>query len=64
MAITYPIKIYWKVGDTISAWDQKCIELLEQFGLPGGRYNTSLSDEYLEVNFYKHEDAVLAALIL
>lgn len=64
MAITYPIKIYWKVGDNISAWDQKCIELLEKFGLPGGRYVTSFSENYLEINFFEHEDAMLATLIL
>lgn len=63
MAITYPIKIYWKNGDNISAWDQKCIELLEKFGLPGDRYETSFSENYLEIKFYKHEDAVLASLI-
>jgi len=64
MAITYPIKIYWKNGDNISAWDERCIELLEHFGLPGGRYVTSFSENYLEINFYKHEDAVLATLLL
>jgi hypothetical protein len=64
MAITYPIKIYWKNGDNISAWDEKCIELLEKFGLPGHRYVTSFSENYLEIIFYKHEDAVLATLIL
>lgn len=63
MAMTYPIKIYWKNGDNISAWDEKCIDLLEKFGLPGDRYVTSFSENYLEINFYKHEDAVVAALM-
>lgn len=60
----YSIKIYWKSGDNISAWDQKCVELLEQFGLPGGRYVTSFCENYLEIKFYKHEDAMLATLVL
>jgi len=63
MAITYPIRIYWKNGDNISVWDEKCIELLEKFGLPGNNYITSFCEDYLEINFYKYEDAVVAALM-
>ena len=51
----FPIKIYWKKGDTLSAWDEKCIELIEMFGLPGGRYVTSFCEDFLEIKFYKIE---------
>ena len=58
------IKIYWQPGDNIVKWDEKCITLIEQFGLPGSRYVTTFTEDFLEVNFYKHEDAMLATLIL
>jgi hypothetical protein len=32
--------------------------------LPGGRYVTSFCEDFLEIKFYKHEDAMLATLLL
>ena len=61
----YPIKIYWKNGDTISAWDEKCIRLVEVFGLPGNQnYLTSFCEDYLEISFYTERDAIHALLVL
>ena len=31
------IKITWRDGDDIPLWDEKCINVVERFGLPGGR---------------------------
>jgi hypothetical protein len=62
--MTYPVKIYWKNGDTLSAWDEKCIELMEIFGLPGGKYITTFSEDFLEIKFYNERDAIHALLVL
>jgi len=62
--MTYPVKIYWKNGDTLSAWDEKCIQLMEVFGLPGGKYITTFCEDFLEISFYNERDAIHASLVL
>lgn len=65
MELTYPVKIYWKNGDSISSWDQTCITLVETFGLPGNQnYTTSFTENYLQINFLKEQDAIHAMLVL
>lgn len=63
--MTYPVKIYWMNGNTVSSWDQTCITLMETFGLPGNQnYTTTFSENYLQINFEKESDAIHAMLIL
>jgi len=58
------VKIVWQNGDTISDWDEKCIRVIEAFGLPGGKYTTKLSEDHMILNFVETEDAVVAKLML
>lgn len=63
--MTYPVKIYWKTGDNIISWDEKCIQLMETFGLPGNQnYTTKFSEDYLQIDFLNEQDAIRAMLIL
>lgn len=63
--MTYPVKIYWKAGDDIILWDKKCIQLIETFGLPGNQnYTTDLTENYLQINFLREQDAIHAMLLL
>jgi hypothetical protein len=62
--MTYPVKIYWKNGDTLTAWDEKCIQLMELFGLPGDKYVTTFCEDFLQINFYNERDAIHASLAL
>ena len=43
--MTYPVLIYWKNGDSCTSWNEKCIEVMEHFGLPGHKYTTTVTDE-------------------
>ena len=59
----YKVKIVWKLGqDNEEWWNESCIWVLEEYGLPGDRYTTTLTEDYLIYNFTKQEDAALAAL--
>jgi hypothetical protein len=58
------ITINWKQGDTISDWDEKCIRVIETFGLPGGKYTTKLSEDHMILNFVDAEDALMARLLI
>jgi hypothetical protein len=58
------VKITWRDGDDIPLWDEKCINVVERFGLPGGRYETELTADYMIFHFKDAEDAVVAKLML
>jgi hypothetical protein len=58
------VRVEWKAGDGIPIWDEKCISVLERFGLPGGKYQTELTADYMIFNFVDPEDAVIAKLML
>ena len=59
----YKVKIVWKLGqDNEEWWNESCIWVLEEYGLPGDRYTTTLIEDCLIYNFTKQEDAAMAAL--
>lgn len=58
------IKIQWQATETISDWDQKCIRIIETFGLPGEKYTTTLNVDYMLFSFNDAEDAMIAKLIV
>jgi hypothetical protein len=58
------IKISWNSGDTYSEWDEKCIRIIETFGLPGNKFTTQLNEDCLVFSFNDAEDALMAKLII
>jgi hypothetical protein len=61
----YKVKVVWKLGqDTSEWWDQVCIWAIEEFGLPGNKYKTELTEDYMIFSFVDAEDALMARLII
>jgi hypothetical protein len=58
------VKIAWKKGDTVSDWNEKCIRVIEAFGLPGNKYMTQVTEDYMVFSFTDPEDAVVTKLML
>lgn len=59
----YKVRVDWKLGqDSTEWWDKTCIWVLEEFGLPGGRYKTELTEDYMIFDFNNKEDAVIMML--
>lgn len=57
------IKVFWQLGHTVSRWDEMCVWLIEQIGLPNyDTYECSFTEDYLEINFADEKDAVHFAL--
>lgn len=53
----------WTLGqDTTEWWNQVCIWAIEEFGLPGGKYKTELTEDYMIFDFNEKEDAALMLL--
>lgn len=61
----YPIKIGWGIGDGYGEpWNEICAKVIEKFGLPGNKYTTEISNQYMIFYFKEPEDAMLAKLTL
>jgi len=45
-------------GDTISDWDETCIWAIEQFDLPGGKFYTHMTEDYMDFIFKDEKDAI------
>ena len=58
------IKVPWKDGDSVSDWTEKCTRVLESFGLPGNKYFTSVTEDYMLFSFVEPEDAMIAKLMI
>lgn len=59
----YKVKLTWKLGqDTSQWWNQACVWVIEEFGLPGSKYKTELTEEYMIFDFDELDDAAITAL--
>ena len=59
----YPVRIDWFTpGVHGLSWSEYCVEIMEEFGLPGDRYITTVSEDYMIFSFKHSEDAMLCKL--
>ena len=56
------IRIPWKKGDSIPSWNETCAWAIEQFGLPGDKYETHATEEYMDFYFKDECDAIFFEL--
>lgn len=54
----YKVEIPWRKGDTINAWDEVCINIIEKYGLPGYKYKTQVTVDFLTFYFKDECDAL------
>ena len=50
--------IPWMNGDTVSDWDETCIWAIDQFGLPGEKFYTHMTEDYMDFIFKDEKDAI------
>jgi len=56
------VRIPWKMGDTITDWNETCAKAIEMFGLPGEKFTTHLTEDYLDFIFKDDKDAMVFEL--
>lgn len=57
------VKISWSLNqDTEEWWNEVCAWALEEFGLPGDKFVSTPSPEFMYFDFKDKEDAVIMAL--
>ncbi len=45
-------------------WNQTCADIVEHFGLPGGKYVTEVSSECMHFDFKDERDALLCKIMI
>jgi hypothetical protein len=56
------VRIPWQKGDTINNWNETCAWAIEQFGLPGNKFETHVTEDYMDFYFKDQRDAILFEL--
>ena len=55
-------RIPWETNQIHSKWNETCAWAVEQFGLPGDRFTTHATEEYMDFYFTDERDAILFEL--
>ena len=59
----YEVRKDWTLNqDTSEWWNNVCIWVIENYGLPGDNYVTELSSDYMIFKFKEKEHAMITAL--
>jgi hypothetical protein len=56
------VRISWQANHGIPTWNETCAWAVEQFGLPGDKFTTHATEDYLDFYFKDERDAVLFEL--
>lgn len=52
----------WELKDNMENWNNACVWALEHFGLPGEKFQTELTADWMKFKFHDPYDATLMAL--
>jgi len=58
------VRMPWTTGYDSYKWNEICASAIEKFGLPGDRYYTHATEEYMDFYFTDERDAILFQLLL
>ena len=56
------VRIPWKTNHDIPTWNQKCAWAVETFGLPGDKFDTHATEDYMDFYFKDERDAIIFEL--
>ena len=52
------VRISWKPFHDISVWNETCAWAVTQFGLPGDKFDTHATEDYMDFSFVDEKDAI------
>lgn len=58
------VRIPWKKYNDVIIWNETCALVIENFGLPGDKYQTHTTKNYIDFYFVDERDAILFQLLL
>ena len=56
------VRIPWQTNHDIPTWNQKCEWAVMSFGLPGDKFDTHATEDYMDFYFKDERDAILFEL--
>jgi len=56
------VRISWETNHKHSKWNETCAWAVEQFGLPGDKFETHATEDYMDFYFKDERDAILFEL--
>jgi len=56
------VRIPWRTDYKYSTWNEICAGAIKQFGLPGNKYTTHATEDYMDFYFKDERDAILFEL--
>ena len=62
--MSYNVLMPWHSSQTETYWNESCADVVEVFGLPGGRYTTQVNPDLMIFNFVSKKDADLCRILL
>lgn len=60
--MTYTVRIAWEMNNEPTDWNETCVWAIEQFGLPGDRFTSHPTEDYMDFVFNDERDSILFAL--
>ena len=59
----HTVRMFWTAPiDQMSMWNERMAWVLENFGLPGKRYETHAKHDWMDIHFFNEKDALLFRL--
>lgn len=52
------VRVSWQVLDNFPQWTEACVWAIEQYGLPGDKFTTHPSEDYMDFYFVDERDAI------
>ena len=62
MPVGTRVRISWQIGHDIHQWNRTCVWVVMKFGLPGDKYETHATEEYMDFYFKDERDAIIFEL--
>jgi hypothetical protein len=56
------VRISWQTHHNHPIWNETCAWAVEKFGLPGDKYETHVTEDYMDFYFVDERDAILFQL--
>jgi len=50
--------------DSLPAWNEATASIVEHFGLPGDKYTTELTSDYMNFNFYNDNEGLMCKILV
>ena len=53
------VRLFWEWNDNAKNWNEGCAYAIQNFGLPGNRFTTELTEDWMLFKFNDERDALM-----